>query len=269
MAIRTQTLSITSGKGGVGKTTLVCNLAMELARQNKRVLILDGDLGMANVDIMFGQRARRTVEHFLTDQCTMEELVHPLTPNIGLIAGGHGVYGLSRLSFFEKQRLLDQVAVLEDRYDYMLIDTAPGIDENVLYLNSAAQEIVVVASPDPASITDAYALIKVLNHKYRETRFSVVANMVKDEAEGQWVYKRLSDVAAKFLCVSLNFRGSIVNDPNLRHSIKTGQLVVEAQPRSPSAIGIRRLSEKLSHFENFSEFKGGMQFFWQQLSGVA
>lgn len=265
----TKTISITSGKGGVGKTTLVCNMASEFARKGKRVLILDGDLGMANVDIMFNQRAYRNIQHVLDEQCTLKEVICNLAPNIDLIPGGSGVYGLSRLDHFQKRALLDQVNSLETAYDILLIDTAPGIDDNVLYLNSAAQEIMVILTPDPSSLTDAYALIKMLHMRNRENRFSVVSNMVRDEADGRAIFQKLSDVAAQFLCVSLDYKGFIPADLNLRQSIRSSQLVVTSQPRSPAATSIRGLVENLSGFESFANSKGGLQFFWQQLSGVA
>jgi flagellar biosynthesis protein FlhG len=265
----TRTLSITSGKGGVGKTTLVCNIAVELAKQGRKVLILDGDLGMANVDIMFGQRSSLSIEHVLKDKCSLEEIVQPLAPNISLIPGGSGVYGLNQLATFDKQRILDQVNALENAYDDLIIDTAPGIDENVLYLSSAAQEILVVVSPDPSSLTDAYALIKVLNQRYRESRFSILANLVKDEQEGQFIYTKLSDVASRFLHVSLDYRGFIPMDLNLRQATKKTQMIVNAMPSSPSAKAIAGLAQNLSSYQRVSESKGGMQFFWQHLSGVA
>lgn len=269
MMKRTRTISVTSGKGGVGKTTMVCNIAQALANQGRRVLILDGDLGMANVDIMFGHRSSCTIEHVLKERCTMEEIIQPLAPSISLIPGGSGIYGLSRLSYFEKQRLLDQVNALENTFDDLIIDTAPGIDENVLYLSSAAQEILVVVSPDPTSLTDAYALIKVLNQRYRESRFSILPNLVKDEQEAKFVFQKLSDVAAKFLCVSLDFRGFVPMDLNLRHANKKGQLILKSQPAAPSAQAIRTLAQNLCENQRVTELKGGMQFFWQHLSGVA
>ena len=126
-------------------------------------------------------------------------------------------------------------------------------------------------APDGSStsLTDAYALIKVLNQKYKETRFSVVANMVRDEAEGRMIFQKLSDVASRFLCVSLDFRGAIPHDPNLRQSVRTQQLVTLSQSRSPAALSIKELAENLRHSERYSELKGGIQFFWNQLSGVA
>ena len=265
----TRTISVTSGKGGVGKSTLVCNMAYELGRQGEKVLILDGDLGMANVDIMYGQRARLNISHVLENHCQLEDIILEVAPNVHLIPGGSGVYGLSKLEPLQKHILLDQVSRLNRNFDYMLIDTAPGIDDNVLYLNSAAQEILVVVTPDPTSLTDAYALIKVLNQRYRENRFSVVTNMVRDEIEGRMVFEKLSDVASRFLCVGLDYRGCIPNDLILRQSVRSSQVVVQTQSRCPASLAIRTLSENLRSSERFADMKGGLQFFWNQLSGVA
>jgi flagellar biosynthesis protein FlhG len=265
----TRTVSITSGKGGVGKTTLVCNLAFELARDGKSVLVLDGDLGMANADIMFGQRARLNIGHVLENRCQLEDILLEVAPGVHLIPGGSGVYELARLQPLQKHLLLDQIGRLNRNFDFMLVDTAPGIDDHVLYLNSAAQEIMVVVTPDPSSLTDAYALIKVLNQRYRENRFSIVANMVRDEQEARMVFQKLSDVASRFLCVSLDYRGFVPNDLNLRQANRSQQLVVRAQSRCPASLAIRGLSENLKHSDQFAELKGGLQFFWNQLSGVA
>lgn len=265
----TRTISITSGKGGVGKTTLVCNMAFELGRRGSKVLILDGDLGMSNVDIFFGQRARLNISHVLENRCQLEDILLEVAPNVHLIPGGSGVYGLSRLEPMQKHILLDQVSRLNRGFDYMLVDTAPGIDDNVLYLNAAAQDIHVVVTPDPSSLTDAYALIKVLNQRYRENRFSIVANMVRDEMEGRMVFHKISEVASRFLCVSLDYRGFVPHDPILRQSIRSQELVVQTQNRAPASLAIRGLTENLKGSERFAEMKGGLQFFWNQLSGVA
>jgi flagellar biosynthesis protein FlhG len=266
---RTRTLSVTSGKGGVGKSTLVSNLALNLSEQGNKVLILDGDLGMANVDVMFGLRTMFSIEHVLSGEKTLREIIVEVSPNIYLIPGGSGVYGLQNMNTFQKKLILDQVSELNEDFDYMLIDTASGIDDNVLYLNSAAQEILIVATPEPASMTDAYALIKVLHKRFGERKFSIVANMVADEKEALAVFKRLSDVTQKFLCISLDYKGFIPSDSNLRAATKSQQLVSQIHPRSPSGFAIRMLSEKLSGYAPLSPVKGGMQFFWEQLVGVA
>lgn len=265
----TRTISMTSGKGGVGKTTLVANMAFDLGSRGHKVLILDGDLGMANVDIMFGKSTRLNISHVLENHCQLEDILVEVAPNVHLIPGGSGVYGLSRLAPVQKHVLLDQVSRLNRSFDFMLVDTAPGIDDGVLYLNAAAQEIVVVVTPDPSSLTDAYALIKVLNQRYRENRFSIVANMVRDEMEGRHIFNKLSDVSSRFLCVSLDYRGFVPNDLNLRQAIRSQEIVLKSQPRCPASLAIRGLCENLKDSESFSEAKGGLQFFWGQLSGVA
>ncbi len=265
----TRTVSITSGKGGVGKTTLVANLSTMLGRQGSRVLILDGDLGMANVDIMFKVRPERTIFDVVKGDCEMKDILINVAPNVTLIPGGSGIFDLQNLTVFEKQILLDQVSGLGANYDLMLIDTAPGIDDNVLYLNAAAQEINVVVTPDPASLADSYALIKVLNQRYRENRFSVICNQVKDESEGLALYERLNSVAGRFLNVGLDYKGSIPMDLVLRQATKTQQLVCESNPDAPAAVAIRKIVQKLRGYEGGIDNKGSLQFFWEQIIGVA
>lgn len=266
---RTRVISITSGKGGVGKTTLVSNLALQLAAEGKRVLILDGDLGMANVDIMFNVRPARNVRDIITGEAGVRDVMIEVGRNVTLIPGGSGLFELQDLSVYEKQALLHEVSGLGQDYDYMLIDTAPGIDSNVLYLNSAAQEICVVVTPEPASIADSYALIKVLHQQHRENRFSIVCNQVKDEADGRRLFERLDSVAAKFLYVSLDYKGSIPTDPVLRQATRAQQLVTRVSPMTPSSLAIRKLAQKLKGYEVQTACKGGLQFFWEQLIGVA
>jgi flagellar biosynthesis protein FlhG len=261
----TKTLSVTSGKGGVGKTSLVCNMAAYLASQGKNVLILDGDLGMANVDVFFGVRPQVFIDEVMNGDRTLEEAIFSIEPNIDLIPGGSGIYELQSTELYQKKLLLDQVSQLENKYDYMLIDTAPGIADNVLYLNSAAQQITVLLTPDPSSLTDSYALIKVLNQKHKETRFSIVCNLVQDEYEALKIYKRLSDVAEKFLCVSLNYMGFIPMDAKMREATRSQQLIMDVHPASVSSLAIKNIADKMNNYMNLQAPKGGMQFFFEQL----
>ena len=269
VAGRTKTVSITSGKGGVGKTSILVNLAHQLAREGKRVLILDGDLGMANVDIMFKVRPERTIADLLKGDADLAEIMMDVGDNITLIPGGSGIYELQALNAFEKQVLLDQVSGLGADFDFMLIDTAPGIDDSVLYLNSAAQEICVVVTPEPASLTDSYALIKVLHQRHRENRFSIICNQVRDEADGLRLFQRLDDIARRFLYVSLDYKGAIPQDPILRQTTNQQNLVVRSAPQSPSALAIRKLSQRFKGYEPAHECKGSLQFFWEQLIRLA
>lgn len=265
----TSVISITSGKGGVGKTSIVTNLALQLAREGKRVLILDGDLGMANVDLMFRVRPERTIQDVISGDAELKDVLVELAKNITLIPGGSGVFELQNLSPFDKQALLDQVGALGPAYDVMLIDTAPGIDDNVLYLNSAAQQICVVVTPDPASIADSYALIKVLNQRCRENRFSIICNQVKDEADGRRLFERLDSVAAKFLYVGLDYLGSIPADPILRQATRSQQLVSQAYPSAPAAQAICQLAQGFKGAQTAPECKGSLQFFWEHLVRLA
>ena len=151
----------------------------------------------------------------------------------------------------------------------MLIDTAPGIDNNVMYFNISAQDIYVVVTPDPSSFTDAYALIKVLHTYYKEKRFSIIANQVRDEQEGLAVFQRLSDVSQKFLYISLDYIGCIPNDVNVRRATKNQQLFVKSSPECPASQSIKKMVEKVNTSQNSGQMKGGIQFFWEQLMGVA
>lgn len=267
--VRTRTLSITSGKGGVGKSTITSNVAVSLANQGKKVLILDGDLGMGNIDIMFGVRSTKTILDVLNGDCDISEIIHEVHPNISLIPGGSGLMELQTLTDVQKRNLLDQVATLDLRPDYMIVDTAPGIGDNVLYLNTAVNEINIVLTPDPSSMADSYALIKVLNKYHKETRFSIICNQVKDDKEGLALFKRISDVASKFLFVSLDYKGFIPADLILNRATRSQQLIVQTAPQSPSARAISAISEKLSSIEQLDKSKGGIQFFWEQLFQVA
>lgn len=266
---RTRVISITSGKGGVGKTSITANLALQLGRDGKKVLILDGDFGMANVDIMFNARPQRNLFDVLKGECSLQDVLLEVAKNVTLIPGGSGVFEMSRISVFEKQHLLDQVAKLERQYDYMLIDTAPGIDDSVLYLNSAAQEINVIVTPDPASVADSYALIKVLNQRYRENRFTLLCNQVKDETDGRRLFEKMDEISRRFLYVSLDYGGSIVMDPNVRQATRNQQLVLRSHPDSPAALALRRFANKLNAYEGVDECKGSLQFFWEQMIQVA
>ena len=265
----TSTLTITSGKGGVGKSTLAANLGIWLGRRGNKVLMIDGDFSMANLDILFGVRATHTIKDMISGDCEIADVIIEVEPNVDLIPGGSGIRELTRLSDLDRRLLLDQVTHLPKIYDYLIIDTAPGIDDNVLYLNSAVNDINVIVTPDPASLADSYALIKVLNQTYKETRFSVICNMVRDEAEGLALFKRLSDVASKFLCVSLDYKGFVPLDVSLRAATKAQQLIMKTNPQSESGIAIRGLAQKLKQIDSMERTKGGMQFFWEQVFGVA
>ncbi|MNJ99867.1 Flagellum site-determining protein YlxH [compost metagenome] len=266
---KTRTISITSGKGGVGKTTLVANLALSLAQQGKKVLILDGDLGMANVDILFGARPQGNIHDIISGQKEMKEILMEVSKDVFLIPGGSGVVEFNHMNHFERRAMVEAVGSLPMGFDYLLIDTAPGIAENVLFLNSAAQTVSVVITPDPSSFADAYALIKVLNQKYKVNRFSIICNQVRDQEEGLGLYKRFNDVVGRFLYIGLDYWGSVPNDVVLKKATQMQRLIVRHDVSAESAKAIRGISQQIERKSVHTETTGGMQMFWDQVVGFA
>ena len=264
----TKTISLTSGKGGVGKSSLVANLALSLGRQGQRVLLLDGDFGMANLDIMFGMRPSSVLMDVMKGVKTLRESLVRVADNVHLIPGGSGVYSLYKMDEFQKREFMDQVGDLDGLFDVMLIDTASGMDENVLFLNVAVQDIVVVVTPEPSSFADAYALVKVLNTERKTSRFFILCNEVRDEDEASRIYQLLSNMSEKFLSISLNYLGYVPNDNYLRMATRSQQLILNLKPSSPSSISLQKLSHKMKHFGMVRSSVGGLQFFWRQIIGV-
>ena len=238
-------VSVTSGKGGVGKTSLVTNLSLALAKQGHRVLILDGDLGMANVDIFFGVHPQRTMQD-LIDGVPLKECLTSVAQNIDLLAGGSGLYQLGQLNAFQRREILARVAEMNYVYDYMIIDTAPGLHDHVLHLNSVADECLVVITPDPSSFTDAYALIKVLHQRHKTQKFSIVCNQVTDEKAGAQLYLRFSEVVQQFLPIRLNYKKTIPFDAQMRLSNQLQRLILRQDSKSVSAQAILSLAAEIA-----------------------
>jgi flagellar biosynthesis protein FlhG len=266
---RTKVISVTSGKGGVGKTTILANMALLLAQQGRKVLILDGDLGMANVDILFGVRPQGNIHDILSGRKEMKDILVEVSKNVFLIPGGSGIVEFNHLNHFERRALMEAVSTLPLGFDYLFIDTAPGIAENVLFLNSAAQMVSLILTPEPASLADAYALIKVLNAKYKVNHFSVICNEVVSEKEGVLLFQRFNDVVAKFLNVGLDYWGAVPDDAVLRKANQMQRLIVRQDPNAESSKALRLLTQKIDRSGRSSEFKGGMKMFWDQVVGVA
>ncbi|MGE5085962.1 MAG: MinD/ParA family protein [Bacillota bacterium] len=266
---RTRTISITSGKGGVGKSTLVANIALSLAQKGKKVLILDGDLGMANVDIMFGVKSQGNMHDIISGQKELKDILMEVSKDVFLIPGGSGVIEFNHMNHFERRAMVEAVSSLPNGFDYLLIDTAPGIAENVLFLNSAAQTVSVVITPDPSSFADAYALIKVLHKQYKVNHFSIICNQVRDEEEGLGLYKRFNDVVNKFLYIGLDYWGSVPNDVVLRKANQMQRLVVRQDLGAESAKAIRHIATQIDKTSKHIEAGGGMQMFWDQVVGFA
>ncbi|HEX7928677.1 MAG TPA: MinD/ParA family protein [bacterium] len=238
-------IAVTSGKGGVGKTNVVLNLCLALSRLQRRVFLLDADLGLANVDVLLGMSPRYTLEHVLNGQRDIMDIVLEGPAGFKILPSGSGISELSEMSYEQQMRLFRELSRIEDDVDYLFIDTGAGISSNVLRFNASANEVIVIANPEPTSITDAYALMKLLSIKYHIREFGLIANSVISEEDGQAVYDRLNRVCGQFLNVNLNFLGMIPLDKHMRQAVRQQQALLQAVPPSPAARSITRIAAAL------------------------
>jgi flagellar biosynthesis protein FlhG len=236
-------ISVTSGKGGVGKTTVICNLALSLAHQGYKILILDGDIGMSNVDIFFGVRAQKNIKDLL-EGVSIKNCITPLVKSVDLLSGGSGLHECMNLSIFERREVINQVQSIHLNYDFVLIDTAPGLHDYVLHLNSIADQCVFLITQDPSSFADAYALLKTLHQKYKMKDFHIICNQVH-EVSGSQLFTKFSDVCEKFLDVHLNYLGTISHDPVLKKMQQMQRLILRQGIVSEAKKQIEDLSVKL------------------------
>jgi len=257
-------ISVTSGKGGVGKTSLVVNIAAALAKRGERVIILDADLGLANVDVFFCIAPEFNIKHVLSGERKLSEIIVNGPHGIRVIPASSGIEELARLSSDQKLSLLAEFEELETDFDVMIIDTATGISSDVIYFNTAAQHTLVVLCPEPASLTDAYALIKLLYNQYYQRDIHVVVNGANDQKEAREIFSALSNVCMRFLGLSLNWVGFIPRDNAFVRATKQQRILVDSYPHSPSAQAICELTDKIISWP-VPKLKGTYQFFWTKL----
>ena len=257
-------IAVTSGKGGVGKSNMVVNLAISLAREGKRVLVIDADLGVGNIDVLLGVSPNYNLNHVLSGEKSLEEIILQGPAGIKLVPAGSGVQEYTSLGQSERIRLLDELDSLEENFDIAIIDTEAGISENVTYFNTAAQEIVVVASPEPTSITDVYALIKLLATRYGERYFKVLVNMVSDSSDALDVFARLSNVTSRFLDISLDYLGCVLWDDKLVEAVKRQRAVCDLFPDAASSRCFAGLARRILESTGDTRTKGNIQFFFRQ-----
>ncbi len=242
----TRIITISSGKGGVGKTNIVANLGYALCRFGKRVLILDADLGLGNLDVLLGLTPEYNLSHVINGEKKLSDIVVSGPGRLQILPAASGIQEMTALSQEERHFVFSQLDAFIRKFDIMLIDTAAGISSNVLYFNINADEILVVATPEPTSITDAYALMKVLSVKYGSDHFKLVVNAVASEHEADEVFRQISLVADRFLNVDIEFYGGIVLDENLKKGVRQQKVVSELAPLSKVSRNFSALARKIA-----------------------
>ena len=258
--------SVTSGKGGVGKTNLSVNLAVCLARAGKRVVLLDADLGLANVDVLLGLTPQKNIFHLFHEGADIRDILFPTPHGFTILPASSGMSEMLALNTGQKLELLEAVDVLDEQVDYLIVDTGAGINDNVLYFNLAVQERVVVLTPEPTSLTDAYALIKVLKSVHGVEHFKVVVNTVPDKKTALEVFNRLHQACDHFLSgVSLDFLGGIPKDVAVRQAVVKQVPLCVHTPDSPAAKASEDIARQVLCWEAPRSLDGNIKFFWKKL----
>lgn len=258
--------SVTSGKGGVGKTNISVNLACELSKMGKRVVILDADLGLANVDVILGLAPKLNLFHLFNEGMTLEKILCDTPYGFRILPAASGVSDMVNLTTGQKLDLLEAMDYLEGGIDHLIVDTGAGINDNVLYFNIAAQERLVVLTTEPTSLTDAYALIKVLKLKHGVDRFRVLVNMAKDEKSAREIFVKLYKACDHFLSgVSLDLVGFIPLDPHVRKAVINQTPFAHMTPNCPASVAIRQTAERINTWKVTAKADGNIKFFWKKL----
>ncbi|EKE80823.1 antiactivator of flagellar biosynthesis [Idiomarina xiamenensis 10-D-4] len=262
-------IAVTGGKGGVGKTNVSLNTAIAMAQQGQRVLVLDADLGLANVDVMLGLRVEKNLSHVLSGQCALDDILIEGPAGIKIVPATSGTKSMVDLSAAEHAGLIRAFSTLRDDYDVLIVDTAAGIGDMVVSFAKAAQDVMVVVCDEPTSITDAYALIKVLSREQGVFKFKIVANMVKTLRDGQVLYNKLTKVTDRFLDVALELAAIVPFDENLRLAVRKQQALVAAYPKSPASLAFKALANKAVNWPIPAQPGGHLEFFLEQLISSA
>lgn len=258
--------SVTSGKGGVGKTNLSVNLACCLAGMGKRVVLLDADLGLANVDVLLGLTPPRNLFHLFHEGATLDDILFSTPYGFRILPASSGMSEMLSLSTGQKLELLEAVDELEDQVDYLIVDTGAGIHDNVVYFNLAAQERIVVLTTEPTSLTDAYALIKVLKLRHGVERFKVLVNMAPDAKSAKEVFTRLHAASDHFLSgVSLDYMGFVPRDPAVRKAVINQTPICIGAPSSVAARAMQQAASIIASWHAPENLDGNIKFFWKKL----
>ena len=246
-------LAITSGKGGVGKTNITANLGICMAASGKKVLLVDADFSLGNLDIVMNVNNRYNVSHLIYEGKSVEEIIHTGPEGIEMICGASGLEELADINEFQRHRLLKELFKLQNDNDVIIIDTAAGISRSVIGFCLSANNVLVVTTPESTAMTDAYAMIKVLVGNKFTGQISLIVNMAQSIPEGKKTYQKIANVAGRFLNVHVYNAGILLKDERLSCSARLRKPVVLAHPKSQITSSLAALAAKLSNSE-YSEF---------------
>lgn len=258
-------IAVASGKGGVGKTSVSVNLALALVHAGQRTLLLDTDMGLANVDVMLGLSPRFTLADVFAGRCELQDTLLEGPRGLWVVPAASGKRHMTELVPQQHVGLVHAFSQLELPIDVMVVDNAAGIADGVLTFCQAAQDVIVVVCDEPASVTDAYALIKVLSRERGVTRVQVLANQVQSPTEGRQLFEKLERVSSRFLDVTLNYLGAVPRDEWLRRAIQRQEAVVEAFPSSPSAVAFRDIARRSRQWQSPPGPRGHVEFFLERM----
>lgn len=258
-------IAVSSGKGGVGKTNVSVNLAVSMAKQGQEVMLMDADLGLANVDILLGLNTEYDLSHVIRGERTLEEIIVEGPHNIKVIPASTGRSNMANLTPAEHVGLINAFSEMSCAVDVLIVDTGAGISDSVMSFCGASQDVIVVVHDEPASITAAYAFIKVMSKKHNVNRFHILANMTHDAREGRELFRKLSKATDRFLDVVLSFIGAVPFDGKLRKSIQHQRAVVDAFPNSPSALAFKRITKQISNWTDNYQTDGQLKFFVERM----
>ena len=261
----TEVIGIASGKGGVGKTTLSTNLAVALTMMNKKVMLLDGDLGLANAQIALGCQTQYNLSHVIAGEKTLKEIIVTSRQGVLLVPGASGVHEMAAISPAITAGIVQAFSELDDDIDYLILDAAAGIAPSVLAFMEACQRRFIVVKDEPSSIADAYGIIKVMTRDLELDEIYLIPNMVESQAAGAQLYRRVNEVCDRFLGKTLQYLTSIESDEMILAALKKYQPVMEFAPGSAGARDYRRLADAITHLPSISHASGGLQFFMERL----
>ncbi|MCW5588177.1 MAG: P-loop NTPase [Legionellales bacterium] len=258
-------IAISGGKGGIGKTNIALNLSIALSQLKQQVLLLDADLALSNVDVLLGIKVRRNLQDVLSGRAQLEDIIIRGPHGVLIAPATTGISAMAELSLTEQASIIHAFSTLRYDVDVMLIDTAAGISASVLNFTHAAQEVVVVVCNEPTSITDAYALIKVLSRQYGIQQFQILSNMTHQSDEGKMIYNKLRKVSDEFLQVSLQYLGAIPYDDHVRLAVRHQRPFLDEFPTCRAALALRHIAKQIYDWKTPLNATGRMSFFFERL----